>query len=360
MAIWNKPVLTKQAIQLITQDLWGDKEIVFTRIEYGDGRHYEGEDLSERKDLMNTKQTFPISSAMIIDDHVRLRAIASNKGVREPYEIWEVGIFARSRTSGKEILFSVAAAEKADTFPADDGIMHPCEILQEYYIYVVDDLKVSVETNGAYVTVRDFEEYQEKIRQQFEDLPIVKIGIEKELDRKDTILLEKIEGTEKVFRIQEKDHEDNRIIHDLAAVFELARERQMIKSEETLGELFGKIGRYLTDLKQLAFKESDNPFVLMTTSTYKPPSTRSEGCLYGLITKTRGLVVLCFDRYVSGLETPLQKRTLYGVEIADRTVEEKAEGAYVGVITNIVFFDNEGPEERETYKLYAKITTKKG
>lgn len=170
MAVWKKPVLTKQGRQLIAQDLWEDREIKFTKIVYGSGKAGENEDISLRTALLDARQEFPISSAEMENDHIHIRAVASNAGLQQEYEIWEIGVYVKVKGSEDEILFSLAVAEKADTFPADNAEMRKCEILQEYYIYVTDDLQVTIEGNGAYVTVKDFEEFRGVMQNQIDDI----------------------------------------------------------------------------------------------------------------------------------------------------------------------------------------------
>lgn len=363
MAIWKQPVLTEQAKKILTEDLFEQQEIVFTRIEYGCGQYGEAEDLSQRTALREKKQEFPISSAKIIEGHVCLRAVATNTGLKEPYEIWEVGIYARLKGgAGKEILFSIAAAEKADTFPSDSG-GKPCEILQEYYIYVVEDLRVSVEGAGAYVTVKDFEEYQENIQKQFEDLPVVKIGKSSELNRKDMILMETISGTEKIYRVLETDSAGEKTIHEFASVFQVPEVREKLESGDDLGTLFGKIARYFADVKPNVFQEADDPFVLMTESTYIQPQKRMKGSLYGLITKERNVLMMFLYRYVQGLEDPRKELTMYGVETKEPTLKEaeKSDGAAKAVLYNFEQLPETGDvKQRQQYTIYGKVTLAKG
>lgn len=361
MAVWKEPILTEKAKNIITDDIFGKKEIVFTKIEYGSGRYTETEELEKCTAIKEKQQEFPISSAEIVDnEYIRLRAVASNKGLLEGYEIWEIGVFIQNpEKPDEDILFSIAIAEKADMFPADDT-QRPCEILQEYYIYVTTDLDVKVVGTGACVTVKDFEEYKKAIQKQFEDLPILKIGPESKLQRKDTVLLETIEGTNKVFRIQEMDSAGEKKKYDLAAVFEEAKIRENIKSEETLSEILGKTQKFFADLKLNSFVEADDPFVLMTEATYKPPEERTKGSLYGFITKTRGLIVDTFNRYVNENEDPKQEKTLYGTTKNERTNLQKGDSPHKGILYNLEYREEGDDSPREKNKIYGVIKTTKG
>ena len=352
MAIWREPVLTDRAKQAIVQDLLGKSEIVFTRIEYGIGKFDEGENLAPRTSLREKKQSFPISSAQIENNYLRIRAVATNQEVTEPYEIWEVGVFAKikGKETEEEILFSIAAAEKADTFPAYGG-NKPCEILQEYYIFVDADIQVSVEGISAFVNVKDFEEYQEQVKNRFENLPRVVIGTEDLLNRKDT---------NRVVGISERNSSNERKDYQLASVFTTPETRSALASGDTIDDLMGKINRYLLDLKPVAYKDGDDPFVLMTETTYKPPSARQKGSLYGMVTKLRNLIILFCSRYVQGLEDPRQAMTIYGVETSLQTENTKSDSPAKAILDNFVQLPETGQIQREQYMLYGRITKQKG
>lgn len=152
-----------------------------------------------------------------------------------------------------------------------------------------------------------------------------------------------------------KDAVGGIIEYELATLFKMAERRELIKSGETLSVIFGKVLRYLADIKENCFAGADDPFVLMTEATYKPPAKRTKGSLYGLITKIRGLIIIQFDRYVQGLEEPRVERTLYGVETKARGDVEASPYSYIGVIKCIVFVDDESTDVRMQEKLYAKI-----
>lgn len=183
----------------------------------------------------------------------------------------------------------------------------------------------------------------------------VRIGPMQELAN-NMILFETMnEDSNRIVRVWQKDASGDMHEYELAALFEMAEKREGIKSGDTLSILFGKIMRYFTDMKSNCFSDADNPFVLMTATTYKPPIKRTQGSLYGLITKIRGLIVLQFDRYVQGLEEPRVEKTLYGVETRAKGDIEPSPYSYAGVMKCIVFLDGEDDGARDPEKLYATI-----
>lgn len=182
----------------------------------------------------------------------------------------------------------------------------------------------------------------------------IRIGPPQELE-KNMILFETIKGTNRIVRVRWKDNEGNEEAYDLASVFKLAEKRENIQSGDTLAILFGKIARYLTDLKPNCFSEADDPFNLMTEATYIPPSERTKGCGYGLVTDKRGLKIIFFDRYITGSEDPTVNRTLYGIEKTERTELEADNHPYRAVFSNVVYLQEGQEVEREEGKIYATI-----
>lgn len=186
----------------------------------------------------------------------------------------------------------------------------------------------------------------------------IRIGPAEEIERleKNMILFETIEGTNRIVKVYQKDAVGDINEYELAALFKMAEKRELIKSGDTLSVLFGKVMRYLADMKENCFAGADDPFVLMTEATYKPPAKRTKGSLYGFITKIRGLIIIRFDRYVYGLEEPRVERTLYGVGTKVRSDVEASPYSYVGVMGCIVFVDNDnGDGIRTPERLYARV-----
>lgn len=179
----------------------------------------------------------------------------------------------------------------------------------------------------------------------------IKIGPPQDLE-KNMILFETIKGTNKIVRIRRKDNEGNEQVFDLAAVFEMAQERENIQSGDTLAALFGKIARFFEDMKANCFSDADDPFVQMTELTYKPPALRTKGTLYGLITNKRGLIINFYDRYISGRENPAKERTLYGVEKTERTSLELDDAPYAGILSCIAYVKTGEAVNRQKDMLY--------
>lgn len=121
--------------------------------------------------------------------------------------------------------------------------------------------------------------------------------------------------------------------------------------EKLKKELEERLKQQIEDL-QHKIDSAEKPFVQMTEETYKPPAERTAGTLYGLITNKRGLKINFYDRYISGREDPAVKKTLYGVEKAERTVQELDDAPYVGIYRNIVYIKEGDSVERQEGNIY--------
>lgn len=121
--------------------------------------------------------------------------------------------------------------------------------------------------------------------------------------------------------------------------------------EKLKKELEEQLKKQIEEL-QHKIDSAEKPFVQMTEETYKPPSDRAKGTLYGLITNRRGLKINFYDRYISGREDPAVERTLYGVEKVERTEMELDDAPYVGIYSNIVYIKEGDSVERQEGNIY--------
>lgn len=183
----------------------------------------------------------------------------------------------------------------------------------------------------------------------------VKIGPIEELTGKNMILFETMKGTDRIIKVRRRDADNNEYEYDFASIFKIAETRKELQSGSTLAELFGQIARYLKDLKVNCFNDADDPFVLMTETTYIPPSRRTKGSAYGLITDKRGLVIITFDRYITGSEEPPREDTMYGIETEERAERETDPRPYKAIMSNIVYLEEGQEVERKPGMIYAVI-----
>lgn len=314
--------------------------------------------------LTSEKQTIQLDEVTAEGEYTYIVCVLTNLEWEEEYLLQQLGLYAADPT-GKETLLIVGQDEIGEFVPA----ITDREVEYQFYIGV----QVS---NSAQITfdfnindflrkkfflehLAEFETYKSKLQEQIGNLPTVRIGAESLLDRNNVILLRTILGN-RIDKILERDAAGQRKDYLLASVFTTPEKRSALVSGDTIDDLMGKINRYLLDLKPVAYKDGDDPFVLMTETTYKPPSARQKGSLYGMVTKLRNMIILFCSRYVQGLEDPRQAMTIYGVETSLQTENTKSDSPAKAILDNFVQLPETGQIQREQYMLYGRITKQKG
>lgn len=336
----------------------GEMQMHLTRAVTGSGSSSSLEILTG---VVDERQQIQLDEVKAQGEYTHITCVLTNLELDREYVLRQIGLYAMD-SMGVEKLIIIGQDKYGDRIP----ILEEKEVEYQYNIgmrvsnaaEVTFDFSVNdfLRKKYFYEHLEEFEKYKNDIQNQFKALPRVKVGTENQLDRKDTILMELLKDTNKMYRILERDSEDQRHEYELAAVFKTAKVREQIQSEETLSILFGKIQKFFEDLKVNCFKEADNPLVLMTEATYKPPALRTPGSLYGLLTKQRGLIILFFDRFVQGTENPMIENTIYGIETAEQSEVVKAENPYKGIISNIIYLENDVEVERKPYMFYGRVT----
>lgn len=339
----------------------GEIVMHLTKVAAGAGTSSYPEILTSVVDEMQQIQLDAVHSD---GEYTMIECVLTNLELDQEYILKQLGIYA---TDGEEEMLVIVGQDLyGDRIP----VLADKEVEYQYNIgmrvsnaaEVVFDFSVNdfLRKKYFYEHCDEFERYKGEVDERFRALPRVRVGPEELLDRKDTILFETIEGTDLVTRIRERDHEDILRGFEFASIFKTAGQREKLQNREAVSILFGKIERWLEDMRPGCFKEADDPFTLMTESTYKTPAKRLRGNLYGLITKVRGLIVFQIDRYVQGLENPRIEHTLYGVATSARADVESAPNPYAGVLNCIIFLDGSSTGTvRDPEKLYGTIKTKR-
>lgn len=312
--------------------------------------------------VVDEKQQIQLDAVRSEREYTFIECVVTNLELDQEYVLRQLGIYA-SDGSEEDKLIIIGQDKYGDRIP----ILTEKEVEYQYNIgmRVSNAAEVTFEFSVNdflrkkyfYEHCEEFEQYKDEVDKRFEALPRVRIGPEEMLDRKDTILFETLKDTNKITRIRERNSDDKKLEYELAASFKIAEKREEIQTDESLSTLFGKIKRYFADMKNGCFKEADDPFVLMTEATYKPPAMRTEGSLYGLITKTRGLIILFFDRFVMGTEDPTVDCTLYARTTSQQSDVEVAENPYKGIISNLQFIEEDVEVAREDLMLYGTVKT---
>lgn len=350
--------LTTSGKEYIAKVNAGKMQMHLTRVVTGSGNSSSLEILTGVIDEM---QQIQLDEVMAQGEYTYITCVLTNLELEREYVLRQIGLYAVD-DMGIETLIIIGQDKYGDRIP----VLTEKEVEYQYNIgmrvsnaaEVTFDFSVNdfLRKKYFYEHLEEFEKYKNVIQDQFKALPKVKVGSAEQLDRKDTILMELLKDTDKIYRILEMDSEDQRHEYELAAVFKTAKKREQIQSEETMSVLFGKIQKWFEDMKVNCFREADNPFVLMTLATYKAPSLRTPGSLYGLVTKQRGLIIIFFNRFVHGTENPKIENTIYGTNSTEQSEGIKAENSYKAIISNIVYLEDGKDIERKPYAFYVRIT----
>ena len=302
--------------------------------------------------VVDERQQIQLDAVRSEGEYTFIECLLTNLELDREYVLKQLGIYAVDE-KGEEKLIIIGQDQYGDRIP----VLSEKEVEYQYNIgmrisnaaEVTFDFSVNdfLRKKYFYEHCAEFEEYKVEVDERFKALPRVRIGPEKLLDRKDTILFETLRGTNRVTRIRERDAEDELKEYELAAAFRMAAVRENLQTDETLSILFGKIQKFFYDMKEYCFDGADDPLTLMTELTYKPKSKRTKGCIYGLITTKRGLIILFFDRYITGLEDPTRDDTLYGVEVETRTIAEYDTRPYRAIFSNVVHVTDQDTERKE-------------
>lgn len=310
--------------------------------------------------VVDERQQIQLDAVRSEEEYTFIECLLTNLELNREYVLRQLGIYATD-DKGEEKLIIIGQDQYGDRIP----VLSEKEVEYQYNIgmrisnaaEVTFDFSVNdfLRKKYFYEHCAEFEEYKVEVDNRFNALPRVRIGPEKLLDRKDTILFETLKGTNKITRIRERDSKDELLEYEVAAVFQMAKARENLQTDETLGILFGKIQKVFHDMKKYCFDDADDPFTLMTEATYIPPSERTKGCGYGLVTDKRGVKIIFFDRYITGSEDPTVNRTLYGIAKTERTELEADNHPYKAVFSNVVYLQEGQEVEREEGKIYATI-----
>lgn len=335
----------------------GEVQLHLTRAVTGSGHSSSCEILTN---VVDERQQIQLDEVAAEGEYTYITCVLTNLELDREYVLRQIGLYAVD-DMGVESLIIIGQDTYGDRIP----LLSEKEVEYQYNIgmrvnnaaEIIFDFSVNdfLRKKYFYEHLEEFNQYKESIQDQFERLPRVKVGPIEELNRKDTILFETLAGTNKVTKILERDEADAQQQFELAAVFQMARERTELLTEDTLSTLFGKIKKYFADLKFNSFVEADNPFVLMTTVTYKPPALRTAGSLYALNTKTRGLIIIFFNRYVVEKESSTEEMTLYGIATDLQSDVIRAENPYKGILSNIVYIEEGEAVNRKETMLYATV-----
>ena len=120
MAIYRNAVLTNGGRRLLQDIIAGNGELEFLYAKTGCGT-CEEDMIKGLSDLVSPVQKFYFSSVNKEgNDSVILKVSITNEGLKNPYHLTEIGVYARKKGGIEEVLYCLIVAEKADVLPADE------------------------------------------------------------------------------------------------------------------------------------------------------------------------------------------------------------------------------------------------
>lgn len=296
MSTWGKVILTKQGEALLNQCLGmsghynlnqsndpdsDTKGIVITRVSTGRYRYTNTsvEYLKERTDLatsdgatggtsgfvenLNITGLKPIISsnsdqygqALI---QVQLDNQREDRNIKEEYPLGQLGVFARLEGSTEEILFTIVQYA-GDTLPVIPAPVTPTLLNFGFYIAIATTETVSIEMEfTGIVTAKQFDDY--------------KLVTDETLNT----LNEHTKNTENPHKVTAQQvglgNVPNVTTDNQTPTFTAASSRTNINSGETLATIFGKIKKWFSDLKTIAFTGSYTDLLNKPTSMQNPNS----------------------------------------------------------------------------------------
>lgn len=296
MSTWGKVILTKQGEALLNQCLGmsghynlnqsndpdsDTKGIVITRVSTGRYRYTNTsvEYLKERTDLatsdgatggtsgfvenLNITGLKPITSsnsdqygqALI---QVQLDNQREDRNIKEEYPLGQLGVFARLEGSTEEILFTIVQYA-GDTLPVIPAPVTPTLLNFGFYIAIATTETISIEMEfTGIVTAKQFDDY--------------KLVTDETLNT----LNEHTKNTENPHKVTAQQvglgNVPNVTTNNQTPTFTAASSRTNINSGETLATIFGKIKKWFSDLKTVAFTGSYTDLLNKPTSMQNPNS----------------------------------------------------------------------------------------
>lgn len=164
MAQYPKITLTNSGLNMIAESQ-GGTELIFTKMNMGDGEISEGEDIKALADVKHAMLSVPLQGFLNQGKgQVRLRFAVSNERLETGFFAREIGVYAKLGESGAEQLYAYTnAGNKTDYIP-DKSVPLESQIM-DLYIIVGNAEQVSavLDENVSYATKRDLEEHDADI-----------------------------------------------------------------------------------------------------------------------------------------------------------------------------------------------------
>ena len=167
MASIKRTGITDKGKDLITREIAGITELIFTKISVSSNKLADTVNLETLINIDEVKQTVNVSKVEKIGtSQIKVTATFNNSGLMNGYGMETLGIYAKD-TAGTEVLFAVTVAGTSDYMPATNGInLSTVTVELIFNLSNTDNVSLSVDT-AALVTVGMFDSFKSKVNKDY-------------------------------------------------------------------------------------------------------------------------------------------------------------------------------------------------
>ena len=167
MASIKRTGITDKGKDLITREIAGITELIFTKISASSNKLADTVNLETLINIDGVKQTVNVSKVEKIGtSQIKVTATFNNSGLMNGYGMETLGIYAKD-TTGTEVLFAVTVAGTSDYMPATNGInLSTVTVELIFNLSNTDNVSLSVDT-AALVTVGMFDSFKSKVNKDY-------------------------------------------------------------------------------------------------------------------------------------------------------------------------------------------------
>lgn len=170
MGYFSDQIITKDGMAMFADSLANNTEVVFTRVEIGDGTYSISElsNISAATGLKHQRDSFPVVNIATTSENIRIRAVITNDNVDTGFFIKEVGVYAKY-ADGEEKLVAISITTEDTVFlPKQEG--RKVEIPLTDNIAFSGDGNFTIQyTSDAFVLLEEFKEYQKWINAKLDN-----------------------------------------------------------------------------------------------------------------------------------------------------------------------------------------------
>lgn len=164
MGYFSDQIITKDGTAMFADSLANNTEVVFTRVEIGDGTYSISElvNISAATGLKHQRDSFPVINIAATSENIRIRAVITNDNVDTGFFIKEIGVYAKY-ADGEEKLVAISISTEDTVFlPKQEG--RKVEIPLTDSIAFSGDGNFTIQyTSDVFVLLEEFNNYKNEV-----------------------------------------------------------------------------------------------------------------------------------------------------------------------------------------------------